>query len=161
MAISVCTAPAKAFDHSCVFKFCQCKSRRRTVVQPWPGVCAFAAPSIVTWMTGESTADDGQGDQGHLYTPQHLVADLAAGELLVSAIRCNQRVTSQDPLLDQVLQHVFAAVHEGISPRDDWLIWMMDRLAPMTPQVRLNSRGRPKQCRRGVAKPKCCCSRVC
>jgi len=154
--------PVKALHHSWewVFKLCDATTQRgRTFVEAWPGICTFGSPhSTVTWMKGEVTKYDGSGDQGGLYTPAHLVADLKAGDLVVSAIRCNRLLTSGDPRMNAVLKHVFAAAH-GPSTKQVWLEWMMQRLAPVTLQPEVNARGKPKLKHRGKAKPKCACHR--
>jgi hypothetical protein len=156
------SGPAKAFNHSWVFKI----RKTATLTEFSPGICSFGATSIVTWMDGSSTAYNGQGDQGHLYTIKHLFTDLAAGEQVVSAIRSKERITSEDPLLDKALEHVFTAVHSGTSPKEAWLIWMLDRVAPLVEKQKRRSKkkkGKPAKLPRGALKElkslKCKCRR--
>lgn len=93
-------------------------------------------------------------DGKHLYTSDVLTADLAAGELIVKAIRCNVLLFDPAPakMLNPALQHVFAAVHQG-QPKEDWLDWLCQVLA-MIPMHPLNARGMPQMPHRGVAKPR-------
>lgn len=152
---AILVPPQPFFFHSIVFKTCQVKLPKRLAlkgIEPeiafWPGVHYF--PSRMFWMNGDTTPYDGK----HLYTSGDLTADLAAGELIVKAIRCSELLSdpSPDKLLDPALQHVFAAVHQG-QPKEDWLDWLCQVLA-MIPMHPLNARGKPKMPHRGVAKPR-------
>jgi hypothetical protein len=141
--------PPKACDQSFVFRIYRTKIKRLNALQPWAGVVSSWHPPVVTWQQGIVTPYNVDVDPAH--SIEHLVADLAAGALVVSAIRCNERLTSVDPHLDDCLAHVFAAVHQQSSPQFDWLAWIVQRLHSQHP---LSSRGRPKLPHRGVAKPK-------
>jgi hypothetical protein len=98
------------------------------------------------WMNGDTTPYDGK----RLYTVDDLTTDLAAGELIVKAIRTKQLFTTSEVLLNRALEHVFAAVHDG-APKQDWLHWMYEILddIPMEP---LNCKGRPRKKHRGNGK---------
>ena len=122
----------------------------KTANQRWPGVHYFGSPSRMFWMNGETTPYDGKP----LYTMNHLAEDLAARQLIVKAIRCNELLSdpAPDKFLDPALQHVFAAVHQG-QPKEDWLDWLCQVL-DMIPMHPLNARGKPKKPHRGVAKPR-------
>ena len=147
--------PQPFFIHSIVFKICQVKVSKRLALQGaepeiafWPGVHYF--PSSMFWMNGDSTPYDGK----HLYTTDDLTEDLAAGQLILEAIRTNKLLSDPAPakFLDPALQHVFAAVHQG-HPKEDWLDWLCQVLN-MIPMHPLNVRGKPKKLHRGKAKPR-------
>lgn len=154
---AILVPPKPFYNHSIVFKICEVKplkrQKRGSSSPPpeletafWPGVCYFGSPPSIFWMNGETTPYDGK----RLYTLDHLAADLAAGELLVNAIRANQLFTSPDELLNPALVHVFAAVHQGALPKEDWLEWLCS-IIDMIPQQPLNSRNKPKKSHRGLA----------
>jgi hypothetical protein len=152
MEIPTNSGPAKVLNHSWVFKIV----KTAKLTQFLPGVCSFGATSTVTWMDGASTAYNGQGNQGHLCTINQLFIDLAAGEKVLSAIRSNARITSEDPLLDKALEHVFTAVHAGTSPKQAWLTWMLDRVAPLVEKQKRRSKKKkgkqPEQLPKGALK---------
>ena len=176
--------PKPFYNHSIVFKACQVKQPKHLQgisppeVQFWPGVHYWGSPSRMFWCNGDRTPYDGK----HLYTKHDLVEDLAAGELIVKAIRCSELLSSadvgaersrrlrrsntpaedaMDKYLDPAFQHVFAAVHQASVPKADWLGWLCQVLG-MIPALPLNARGGVKLDHRGkgVSKPqKCACSR--
>ena len=149
--------PKPFYNHNIIFKTCEVKRPKRLprVMPPelpeiafWPGVHYFGSPSRMFWMNGETTPYDGRP----LYTTDNLTEDLAAGQLIVKAIRCNEQLSDTDTFLDRALQHVFAAVHQG-QPKEDWLDWLCQVL-DMIPSHPLNARGKPKKPHRGAAKPR-------
>ncbi len=99
------------------------------------------------WMNGDTDPYDGRP----LYSIDDLCADLKAGELMVKAIKTQERLTSEDKYLDRALGHVFAAVHQGSESKEDWLAWLCDILVDIPVQP-LNSRGKLKQKHRGPGK---------
>jgi hypothetical protein len=156
--------PKPFYNTSIVFKVCQVKqpkqrSKRRRCLPPvpeppepetecWPGVCYFGSihPAMF-WMNGDTDPYDGRP----LYSIDDLCADLKAGELMVKAIKTQERLTSEDKYLDRALGHVFAAVHQGSESKEDWLAWLCDILVDIPVQP-LNSRGKLKQKHRGPGK---------
>ena len=153
--------PKPFYITSIVFKVCQVKkpkqSKRQRCLPPepelpetecWPGICYFGHKHpAMFWMNGKTDPYDGRP----MYTIDHLSADLAAGELMVKAIKTQERLTSEDTYLDRALGHVFAAVHQGSESKEDWLAWLCDILVDIPVQP-LNSRGKPKQKHRGRGK---------
>jgi hypothetical protein len=122
------------------------------------------------WCNGDRTPYDGK----HLYTKHDLDEDLAAGALIVKAIRCSELLSSADvgaerlrrlgrptnlaeeavdKYLDPAFQHVFAAVHQASVPKADWLGWLCQVL-DMIPALPRNARGGVRKAHRGVAKPR-------
>ena len=148
--------PKLFYNHSIVFKACQVKQPKHLQgisppeVQFWPGVHYWGSPSRMFWCNGDTTPYDGK----HLYTTDDLTDDLAAGQLILEAIRTNKLLSDPAPakFLDPALQHVFAAVHQG-HPKEDWLDWLCQVLN-MIPMHPLNVRGKPKKLHRGKAKPR-------
>jgi hypothetical protein len=154
--------PKPYYNHSIVFKVCQqcqdeqpkqSKRPRAGLLPELPdtqcrlGVCYFGSPPRMFWMNGDTDPYDGRSR----YTLEDLTTDRAAGELMVSAIRTKLLLTSPDVLLNRALEHVFAAVHEGSQPKEDWLAWLCDILVHIPVQP-LNSRGKPKLKHRGKGK---------
>ena len=154
-----------------VFKICETNpatSKKPRQTEPWPGICYFGADAArVVWMEdkdGKSsdTIYDGV-DQGPLYSRATLAADLAAADLVIAAIRSPEVITS--PLdteleLNDALKHVRASLHLRTEPPQDWLSWLVRRLEEVPAPALLNSRGKLKLKKRGVAKRvKCTCSR--
>ena len=90
--------PKPFYNHSIVFKACQVKQPKHLQgisppeVQFWPGVHYWGSPSRMFWCNGDRTPYDGK----HLYPKHDLVEDLAAGELIVKAIRCSELLSSAD-----------------------------------------------------------------
>lgn len=169
--------PKPFYNHSIVFKACQVKQPKHLQggisppeVQFWPGVHYWGSPSRMFWCDGDRTPYDGK----HLYTKHDLDEDLAAGALIVKAIRCSELLSSADvgaersrrlgrptnlaeeavdKYLDPAFQHVFAAVHQASMPKADWLGWLCQVL-DMIPALPLNARGGVRKAHRGVAKPR-------
>ena len=165
MSAAAETKPPKPFlETSIVFKICQVKQPKQpkrqrppppeelpdTLTQCWPGICYWGSPPAMFWMHGDTTPYDGKP----CYTLRDLTTDLAAGERMVKAIRTKQlhrpRTSPDDELLNLALDHVYAAVHQGHAPMEDWLEWILSVLAePMAP---LNTRGEPLKQHRGQGK---------
>ena len=155
--------PKPYYNHSVVFKVCRAvakppKRNKRAAAaelppeefqtQCWPGVCYFGSPPAMFWCNGDTSPYDGKPH----YTIDDLIADRAAGELMATAIRTKQLLSSEDKHINTALGHVFAAVHEASEPKEDWLTWLCEVLADIPVQQPVNTRGTPKQKHRGQGK---------
>jgi hypothetical protein len=153
-----------------VFKICETKpatDHKARKTQAWPGICFYGSDAgRVVWMEGPNghaadTYYDGK-EAGPLYSRESLDDDIAAADLVIAAIRSPEvvkvvasagTVRGDVAELNDALKHVHAAMHLHTELPQDWLSWFVSRLAevPALPP--------PKRKHRGIAKPKCACSR--